>query len=48
MVGPYKIISDAIVEMDDNSIPVALQKMTNKIEKSGTNLPIGYGSGQAA
>jgi putative transposase len=33
---------------DLGEIPVALQKMTNKIERSGICLPVGHGSRQAA
>ena len=29
-------------------IPLALQKMTSKIERSGKHLSVGHGSGQAA
>ena len=29
-------------------IPVALQKMTDKIERSGKHMPVSHGSGQAA
>lgn len=41
-----KTISDAIADM--GVIPVALQKMTSKIEKSVLNGAVSHGSGQAA
>ena len=41
-----KTISDAIADM--GVIPVALQKMTSKIERSDICLSVGHGSGQAA
>ena len=41
-----QIISDAIAEMA--VMPVALQKMTGKIERSSSELLVGHGSGQAA
>lgn len=40
-----KTISDAMAEM--GAIPLALQKMTGKIERSGVSIPVGHGSGQA-
>lgn len=40
-----QIISDAIADMGE--IPMALQKMTVKIEKSSANVLVGHGSGQA-
>ena len=43
-----KTISDAIDEMDSNiAIPMALQKMTSKIERSSDVLLVSHGSGQA-
>lgn len=39
-------ISDAIEDMGE--IPVALQKMTSKIERSSADVLVGHGSGQAA
>ena len=38
-------ISDAIADMA--AMPMALQKMTNKTERSGKLMPVGHGSGQA-
>ena len=34
LFGSSKIISDAIDEMDSTAIPLALQKMADKIERS--------------
>jgi hypothetical protein len=42
-----KKISDAIADMGIN-IPTALQKMTSKIERSGSISPVSHRSGQAA
>jgi putative transposase len=39
-------ISDAMTDMGE--IPMALQKMTSKIERSSNQLLVGHGSGQAA
>jgi putative transposase len=42
-------ISDATADMDiSNDIPMALQKMTDKIERTGICLPVSHGSEQAA
>ena len=39
-------ISDAIADMA--VMPAALQKMTDKTERTGKLMPVGHGSGQAA
>lgn len=44
-----QIISDAIAEMDgSDAIPRALQKMTDKIQRSDATWSVSHGSGQAA
>lgn len=43
-----QIISDATPDLGYENIPVALQKMTSKIERSGVSIPVSHGSGQAA
>jgi putative transposase len=43
-----RILSSAIGDMDgDSAIPMALQKMTSKIERSSTTVLVGHGSEQA-